>query len=222
MTKRFRVVVLLVVFALLVLISRNIEAEEIAFATTSGTVTFLENPVTAYEQKDTSSNVITEFSEGDSIFVTGADENWTEIFYKGETGYIPTDQIGNENIAAAAKSAEELGQAVEDEINKNDLDTSIAIDNYMRKQKQELNSLIWKIAIGVLVAAVIAVSIIIGIMNQDAIKEPENINNNENMNENNSDDKNENEIEEKVAEKDDTSEQEKGSVNETDYSDSVL
>ena len=184
-------------------------------------MTFLENPVTAYEQKDTSSNVIAEFSEGDSIFVTGADENWTEIFYKGETGYIPTDQIGNENIAAAEKSAEELGQEVEDEINKNDLDTSIAIDNYMRKQKQELNSLIWKIAIGVLVAAVIAVSIIIGIMNQNAIKVPEN-NNNENMNENNSDDKNENEIEEKVAEKDDTSEQEKGSVNETDYSDSVL
>ncbi|WP_026666815.1 SH3 domain-containing protein [Butyrivibrio sp. AE2005] len=184
MTKRFRVVVLLVVFALLVLFSRNIEAEESALVTKSGTVTQLAAPATAYEQKDTSSKVIAEFSEGESVFITEADEAWTEIFYKGETGYIPTDQISNENMATAEKSAHDLGVGVTEEIKKNDLETSIAIDNYLRKQKQELNSLIWKVTIGVLVAAVFVVSIIIGIMNQNAIKEIES------EKENNADDKN--------------------------------
>ena len=171
MEKRLRAVLLLVVFTILVLISRNIEAEESETESISGTVTQIDGTATAYEQKDISSKVIAEFSEGDSVFVTDVDESWTEIFYKGEKAYILSEQIGHENIAAAEKSAEEIGQAIDEELKENDIETGIQIDNYLRKKNQELNAFIWKIVIGVLVVAIIVVSVIIGRMNKEGSKE---------------------------------------------------
>ena len=241
MEKRLRAVVLLVVFAILVLISRNVEAEGSESIPTSGTVTQLDGAATAYEQKDTSSKVIAEFSGGDSVFVTGGDDSWVEIFFKGETGYIPVDQIGHENIAAAEKSAEEIGQAIDEELKKNDIETGIQIDNYLRKKNQELNAFIWKIVIGALVVAIIVVSVIIGRMNKEGSKEEikeENPDDKQEKNEEIVDDSNvdyedsdsenynendETEVPEVTAnEIDDVTYDEKESENEADYSDSVL
>ena len=245
MEKRLRAVLLLVVFTILVLISRNVEAEGSESIPTSGTVTQLDGAATAYEQKDTSSKVIAEFSGGDSVFITGVDDSWVEIFFKGEVGYIPTDQISKEIIAAAEKSAEEMGQAIDEELKKNDIETGIEIDNYLRKKNQELNALIWKIIIGVLVVLIIVVSVIIGRMNKTVSTEESN----EEIKEENPDDKqekdeeivddsdvdnedsdsenyNENdetEVSEVTAnEIDDVTYDEKESENEADYSDSVL
>ena len=245
MEKRLRAVVLLVVFAILVLISRNIEAEGSEAVLTSGTVTQLEGAATAYEQKDISSKVIAEFSEGDSVFVTDVEDSWAEIFYKGETGYIPVDQIGHENIAAAEKSAEEIGQAIDEELKKNDIETSVGIDNYLRKKNQELNALIWKIVIGALVVVIIVVSVIIGRMNKtvrteeskEVIKEEnpddkpekdEEIVDDSDVDNEDSDSENDNENDETEVpevtanEIDDVTYDEKESENEADYSDSVL
>ena len=245
MEKRLRAVVLLVVFAILVLISRNIEAGESETIPISGTVTQLEDAATAYEQKDTSSKVIAEFSSGDSVFVTDGDESWTEIFFKGETGYIPVDQIGHENIAAAEKSAEEIGQAIDEELKKNDIETGIQIDNYLRKKNQELNAFIWKIVIGALVVAIIVVSVIIGRMNKEGSKEEIKEENkeekpddkpekdeeivddsdvdNEDSDSENYNENDETEVPEVTAnEIDDVTYDEKESENEADYSDSVL
>ena len=241
MGKRLRVVILFVVFAILVLISRNIEAEESESVLTSGTVTRLEGSATAYEQKDISSKVIAEFSEGDSVFVTDVEDSWAEIFYKGETGYIPVDQIGHENIAAAEKSAEEIGQAIDEELKKNDIETSVGIDNYLRKKNQELNALIWKIIIGALVVVIIVVSVIIGRMNKEGSKEEIKEENpddkqekneeivddsdvdNEDSDSENYNENDETEVPEVTAnEIDDVTYDEKESENEADYSDSVL
>ena len=245
MEKRLRAVLLLVVFTILVLISRNVEAEESESIPTSGTVTQLDGAATAYEQKDTTSKVLAEFSGGDSVFVTGVDESWTEIFYKGEKGYILSEQIGHENIAAAEKSVDEIAPAIDEEITKNDLETSIAIDNYLRKKNQELNALIWKIIIGVLVVLIIVVSVIIGRMNKtvstEEIKEEIKEENpddkqekdeeivddsdvdNEDSDSENYNENDETEVPEVTAnEIDDVTYDEKESENEADYSDSVL
>ncbi len=215
MGKRLRAIVLLVVFAILVLISRNIEAKENESGLISGTVTQLEDSVTAYEQKDTSSKVIAEFSEGDSVYVTNVDDSWAEIFFKGETGYIPLDQIGHENIAAAEKSAEEIGQAIDAELTKNDIETSAGIDNYLRKKNQELSAIIWKIAIGAFVVVIIVASVIIGRMNKAESKEKDPEVKQEKKDEEVKND-------ETVNENDDVTDKEKESVNETDCPDSVL
>ncbi|WP_295094771.1 hypothetical protein [Ruminococcus sp.] len=137
---------------------------------TSGTVTKLEKDAKAFAQKDDSSDVIAEFSKGDSAFVVNVSDDWTEIYYKGETAYIPSEQISGENIAGAEKSAQDIGRAVDEEIEKNDRQTGIEIDNYLRKQRQKSSALIWKVAIGGLLALIIAVSILIGIMNKDNAK----------------------------------------------------
>ena len=160
---------------------------------TSGTVTKLEKNAKAFAQKDDSSDVIAEFSKGDSVFVVNVSDDWTEIYYKGETAYIPSKQISGENIAGAEKSAQDIGRAIDEELEKNNRQTGIEIDNYLRKQRQKVNSLIWKVAIGVILAAIIAVSILIGIMNKDNAKK-------------------------NVKESD----PEKESINETNNSDSVL
>jgi len=137
---------------------------------TNGTVTKLENDATAFEQKDISSKVIAEFSEDDSVFVVNVSDDWTEIYYKGETAYIPSEQISGENHASAEKSAQDIGKAIDEEIEKNDIQTGIEIDNYLRKQRQKRNALIWKVAIGVLLAAIIVVSVFIGIKSKDLAK----------------------------------------------------
>lgn len=160
---------------------------------TSGTVTKLEKGAKAFAQKDDSSDVIAEFSKGDSVFVVNVSDDWTEIYYKGETAYIPSEQISGENIAGAEKSAQDIGRAIGEELEKNDRQTGIEIDNYLRKQRQKVNSLIWKVAIGVILAAIIAVSVLIGIINKDNAKK-------------------------NVKESD----PEKESINETNNSDSVL
>lgn len=160
---------------------------------TSGTVTKLEKDAKAYAQEDASSKVIAEFSKDDSVFAVNTSGDWTEIYYKGETAYIPSEQISGENIAGAEKSAQDIGRAIDEELEKNDRQTGIEIDNYLRKQRQKVNSLIWKVAIGVILAAIIAVSVLIGIMNKDNAKK-------------------------NVKESD----SEKESINETNNSDSVL
>lgn len=137
---------------------------------TSGTVTKLEKDAKAYAQEDASSKVIAEFSKDDSVFVVNTSGDWTEIYYKGETAYIPSEQISGENIAGAEKSAQDIGRAIDEELEKNDRQTGIEIDNYLRKQRQKVNSLIWKVAIGGILAAIIAVSVLIGIMNKDNAK----------------------------------------------------
>lgn len=219
MGKRLRAVVLPAVFAIFVLIGTNIEVEASESLLTSGTVTQLESSVTAYEQKDTSSKVIAEFSGGDSVFVTNVDDSWAEIFFKGETGYIPLDQIGHENIAAAEKSAEEIGQAIDAELTKNDIETSAGIENYLRKKNQGLSAIIWKIAIGALVVVIIVVSVVIGRMNKEESKEkdPE-VKPEKKDEEVNKEDEND----ETANENDDVTAKEKESVNETDCPDSVL
>ncbi len=131
--------------------------------TINGTAMQLNNDATAYELKDTSSEVFEKFAAGSYIFVVEADEEWVKIAYKGEFGYIPLIQIGMESIAGAEKSVEEMGQDIADEIDKLDHDTSLGLDNYWRKQRQQRNALIWKIAISILVVAIIVVSVIIGI-----------------------------------------------------------
>ncbi|MCR4754190.1 MAG: hypothetical protein K5868_01545 [Lachnospiraceae bacterium] len=137
---------------------------------TSGTVTKLEKDAKAFAQENDSSEVIAEFSKGDSVFVVNVSDDWTEIYYKGENAYIPSEQISGENIASAEKSAQDIGRAIDEELEKNDRQTGIEIDNYLRKQRQKVNSLIWKVAIGAILAAIIAVSVLIGIMNKDNVK----------------------------------------------------
>ncbi len=206
MKKRVKVsvVALVIIIAAIFILGQDVPIDKIAseskaseahtsVALTSGTVTELENDVKAFAQKDTSGKVIAEFSKGDRVFVVNAGDDWIEIYYKGETAYIPSEQISGENIAGAEKSAQDIGRAVDEEIEKNDRQTGIEIDNYLRKQRQKVNSLIWKVAIGVILAAIIAVSILIGIMNKDNAKK-------------------------NVKESD----PEKESINETNNSDSVL
>ena len=132
----------------------------------AGYVMTLSEDATAYTSADETSEAVQNFSAGDSVFVVGEQEGWYQIYYKGETLYITDSSITQENVEEAQKEAEELSQGLKEEQEALDKRAAAEIEAFERENRSQRNAKIWKIVIGVLVMAIIAVSIVIGIKNK--------------------------------------------------------
>ena len=114
----------------------------------------------AYDVPAEGANVVHHFAAGETVFLTGEEGDYKTIFYKGETLYIRSEDT---------VSATDGDAALQDELQEEMKLTAQAdityVDSFLRIQKSERNALIWKIVIAVLVVAIIAVSVVIGIRN---------------------------------------------------------
>lgn len=137
----------------------------------SGQVMVLDNDADAYLQKDNSAEKKESFKAGDSVFVTGQDEEWFEIFYKGDTLYISRQAISSDAYASNEASINMQAQAVEEELKGKEKADQIVIESYEAEKARNISSLIWKGAIVVLVILIIALSVFIGISNNKTDKE---------------------------------------------------
>ncbi|MBO5620096.1 MAG: hypothetical protein J5959_00530, partial [Butyrivibrio sp.] len=170
-----------------------------------GRVTELTSDADAYASKDTSGKKVLSFKKGEPVFVTDKSDGWYQIFWKGETYYIPASTISAEAVAAAEDKASEQSSAFNQELEQQDKEMKEAaeemvkeaaekyaasksrdgsgpkdqssmtdeewlealdkefeeaqkteaamVEEVLRQQKAKRNALIWKIVIGVLVAA---------------------------------------------------------------------
>ena len=130
-----------------------------------GQVMVLDNDATAFLQKDESSEQKASFKAGDSVFVTGQDEDWFEIFYKGDVLYIKRNAISAETYASNEASNIRMAQAAEEELKSKEKTDTVVIESYEVEEKRNISSIVWKGAIIVLVVLIIILSVVIGISN---------------------------------------------------------
>ena len=137
----------------------------------SGQIIALSEDAKAYASPDESADVVQSFSKGETVYVLGESDGWYQIFYKGETLYVKNSAITNEDSLESQKQAQELAQEVTEELEEAKKQDVIDTETYERQKISKRNALIWKIVIGVLVAAMLIVSVIIGIKSSKANKE---------------------------------------------------
>ena len=162
----------------IVLIRANVYADDTdsfdnSAPTYSGYVQELDADVKAYTEPKDDAEVGAEFSKGGSVYITGEADGYYSIFYQGEELYIKTDDISS----AARDKSNENNKAIEEEAGKeleaNEKMDVTYVESFERQLDSARNALIWKIVIGVLVVAFIAVSVIIAVRNnkQEEAKE---------------------------------------------------
>ncbi len=131
----------------------------------SGSIVTLDQDTKAYASPSEDSEVLYEFVAGDPIFVSGQEGDFTSIYYAGKTMYIKTEAITQTALAASEEAAKEMEQELADEAEARSQRDQAYLETLIRQEEQKKNALIWKIIIGVLVVAIIAVSVAIGISN---------------------------------------------------------
>ncbi len=136
----------------------------------SGQITALDVDASAYREKDASSEVAMSFSAGDSVYIISEDDQWYEIFYKGENLYIPKEHVSEAAVAEAREEAEQLAKEVREEMAIQEKQDAAFSEAYVKYEKSQKNALIWKIVIAVLVVAILATSVIIAINNNKKSK----------------------------------------------------
>ncbi len=139
----------------------------------SGQALTLSNAADAYVSPDTSSEKKASFAAGDYVFVVSENGGWYEIFYKGETLYIPSEAIPQDALASAQAQAQETAEAAAQELEQQEKQAAASSEAFVRQQRAERNALIWKVVIGILVVAIIVVSIIIAVKSKDDQKAEE-------------------------------------------------
>lgn len=137
----------------------------------TGQVMTLSEDANAYAGPDDTSAVVHSFVAGETVFVTDDSNGWFQIFYQGETLYIPNTSIGQQEAIEAQEQAEELTKDIESEMEAIDKSATLEMEALERQARSQRNALIWKIVIAVLVVAIIAVSVVIAFKNK---KEDEN------------------------------------------------
>ena len=167
--KSIRIAVMAALLSI-VLIRVNVYADDTdsfdnSVPTFSGYVQELDADVKAYTEPKDGAEVGAEFSKGGSVYITGEADGYYSIFYQGEELYIKTDDISS----AARDKSNENNKAIEEEAGKeleaNEKMDVTYVESYERQLDSARNALIWKIVIGVLVVAFIAVSVIIVVRN---------------------------------------------------------
>ena len=141
----------------------------------TGQVMTLSEDTNAYAEPNETSDVIHKFSAGESVFVTDDSNGWFQIFYQGDTLFIPNSSISHESEVEAREQAEELAEDIEGELENIDKRATLEMEALERQARSQRNALIWKIVIAVLIVAIIAVSVVIGLKNKkgDEKKEEE-------------------------------------------------
>ncbi|WP_185752394.1 hypothetical protein [Butyrivibrio sp. AE2032] len=139
----------------------------------SGQIIGLAGDADAYVSPDASSEKKASFAAGDSVYMISENDGWYEIFYKGETLYIPSDAISQDAFASAQAQAQEAAEAAAEELEQQEKQDAATAEAFVRQQRAERNALIWKIVIGILVVAIIAVSIVIAVKGKDDQKTEE-------------------------------------------------
>ena len=149
-------------------ISFSTDAQSVA-----GQVMTLTQDTKAFAAADENSEEKATFSKGETVYVVESLDGWYQIFFKGENLYIPAGSFTEEGIASAMEANEELAKEVSKELSQAEKNDFAAIENYELTKMSDRNVLIWKIVIAVLTFAIVAVSIVIGIMNAKSSKESE-------------------------------------------------
>lgn len=152
------------------LISSKAQGEAKESVSFKGQVMVLDNDAVAFLQKDKSSEQKATFKAGDSVFVTGQDEDWFEIFYKGDTLYISREAISSDAYALNEASIGMQSKAVSEELKEKEKADQISIESFEREKARNINSMIWKGAIAALAILIIILSIIIGFSNGNKSK----------------------------------------------------
>ncbi len=134
-------------------------------ASYTGQVVALDSEATAYSEKDTSSAVVMNFAAGDTVYVTGEDSEWFEIFYKGETMYISRGAVSDEAYQQSQAQAQELAEQVTEELEVQEKQAEAFAETFEKYKRGQKNAMIWKIIIGVLVVAIIAISVVAALKN---------------------------------------------------------
>ena len=144
--------------------------------TFSGEAVTLEAATDAFETPSEDGNVAYTFSAGDSVFVTGEEGEFKTIFYQGKTLYIKEgfsggkqtlgDDTGSQSVISV--ESDEYDKALRQEFEEAEKENAAFIEAYVRLQSAKKRALIWKIVIGVLVVALLAISVIIGLKNKKA------------------------------------------------------
>ena len=160
----------------LVIFSNKIQVFADETANISGTVMTVNMDVSAYEKPDENSSVIVTFKAGENVFVTEKTDEWLKIFYQGKTAYINRNDNSADEIASVAEAS--INESLEAEFKQKEQFDITYVDSFERQQKRNRNAMIWKIVIGVLVLAIVAISVIIAVKNMrngsDDTKNPEN------------------------------------------------
>ena len=163
------VVLMVIIFLSLGDFTCRASSEDASFETSavevSGLIITLDGSARAYKEPDTSSEVVIEFKEGESIYKTGESGDFYTIFYKGETLYIMVDEVSQESIASSEASADAQAEAVASEMKNQEKEDTLAFEREEKRIERDRNALIWKIVIAVLVVSIITVSIIIAVRN---------------------------------------------------------
>ena len=146
----------------------------------SGEVVTLQSATDALDAPSEDANVVHSFTVGESAFVTGEENGFKTVFWKGQILYIKEGfTLKNAGVADAAQSEEKETAPMDDgvvigEVLKADLDKEFeqaamedvaVVESYIRQEEAKKRALIWRIVIGALVFGILVVSVIIGIKN---------------------------------------------------------
>lgn len=162
----------IIVVCMSIFVSYNsIAAEGDEPSSLAGTIMTVTKDTIARSQPDEGADVVVVFSKGENIFVVDEKNGWYEIFYQGETAYVKSasyvpNDAGAENSSSVSAVAEtSINEGLVEEFKQKEQFDVTYVDSFEKQQRRNRNALVWKIIIGVLVVAIIAVSIIVGIKN---------------------------------------------------------
>lgn len=81
----------------------------------------IDSAVDVYSDMDTNSSVIVSYVAGDVVYMTGESENWIQVFYRGQNGYIPKSAITSAESAIGNGSGVENSTTKDSEAQDDDL-----------------------------------------------------------------------------------------------------
>jgi hypothetical protein len=131
----------------------------------------LDKDTNAYAQPSDTSEVLRVIKAGTAVAAVGEEGDYTVIVFQDHDEYIKTSDITQDAIASSESSAKESAAEVDEELNKFKKEDISYIESLERQRIKSRNALIWKTVIIVLVACIIAVSIIMGINKNKVTKE---------------------------------------------------
>ncbi len=113
----------------------------------SGELIMIDEDLAAMADK-TSSEPVTTFEAGSYIYVTAQDDDWYEIYYRGETLYAPKAGSKTETFDAGAVTMEMMSEQVKSEAH---------IMDYQAQLKAHRAGIIWKVLIIMIIAGAVSV-----------------------------------------------------------------
>ena len=154
------IIAVLLVNIILISSLQTVRAENV-----SGEVRTLVQDTDILSEASEGGTVTASLKSGDYVFVTGESGDYYVVYYKGNTGYIPRTAIDgtpdSSGLASSARASEQSSiEAVSSELELEQQANETYTESLERQRTAQRNAMYWKIIIGSLVTAMIAVTII--------------------------------------------------------------